>query len=138
MRRALVAVTACLLLYGCLDEQKTQIDKCRIEGQLAFTTAGRNWEDGNFRAASDYIYLCMGAAGYEWNWHGKFCEPKYDGSERANPYCYRPKGAIEDFLTDVEIAKNGGFSDWRSELWCKRMRTYTPGYCWNHGGWFAG
>jgi len=134
-RSALVGVAACMLLCGCLPEQKDQIEKCRIDGKLAFIVSRQRWDESRTPAAN-YIHLCMEAAGYEWSWHGKFCQPTFDGSENSNPYCYRPKGAISKFLTDVEITQSGGFDDWTSEMWCSRMRSYTPEYCWTHGRWF--
>jgi hypothetical protein len=127
---------ACMALCGCLDEQKDQIEKCQMAGKLAFTASGKKWEEDIGNPSLRYLRLCMEAAGYEWNWRGKFCQPTIDGSENSNPYCYRPQGAISRFLIDIEIAKNGGFDEWPNEMWCQRMKSYTPEYCWKHGGWF--
>jgi len=137
-RAWLVGVAACMLLCGCLPGQKNQIEKCSIEGKLAFIASGKKWDEGTIGIASaaNYMHLCMEAAGYVWSWHGKFCQPRFDGGEISNPYCYRPKDSILNFLTDVEIATNGGFDDWSSEMWCSRMRSYTPQYCWDNGRWF--
>ena len=137
MRKALAGVAIGVLLSGCLAEQKDQIEKCRIEGkELALSVFGKDWkEDSLNSSAQKYVMLCMKAREYEWSWHGNFCQPMFDGSEIFNPYCYRPQGAVLSFLTDVEIAKNGGFDDWFSQLWCKRMKSYTAEYCSKHG-WF--
>jgi hypothetical protein len=136
LRAAFAVMVTCVALCGCLDDQKDQIARCRIDGKLAFTASGREWKEDIASPAVKYLNLCMETAGYEWSWRGKFCQPTFDGSENSNPYCYRSKGAISSFITDIEIAKNGGFDDWPDEIWCRRMRSYTPEYCWEHGGWF--
>ncbi len=119
---------------GRLDQQDKQIQSCRVQGKLAFLGSGQHWdENGSSALGTQYIALCMDKAGYSFNFEGVFCQPEMDGSEFSNKYCYRSKGF--EILTEIDIAMNGGFENWPSQLWCERMRTITKAYCISHG-WF--
>lgn len=88
-----------LLLSGCLDDQKQATSRCTLDARKQYpqmTSAGLFDQPGR------YIVDCMGASGYEFTLLlAKAC-PVSDGAA-ANPYCYRPRGRIAQWIFQVEL-----------------------------------
>ena len=129
------------LSYGRIEEQTKQIERCKTQGELSFLGSGQKWELGRMSASGNiYITICMNSNGYVKDLSGRFCLPQakdwsvmVDDSDYT-AFCYR--SAEFGLLTDIDIALHGGFEDWPSQLWCKRMRTITKAYC-GARGWFT-
>ena len=79
-----IGVLIVVLAHGRLDQQETQIQSCRGEGQLAFMVSGQKWdEDGVLKNGNRYILLCMNKNGYNFDFLGKNCQPLFNGGEMS-------------------------------------------------------
>jgi hypothetical protein len=94
--RCAILLTACLLLTGCLSDQKKTEAQCELDARRAYPAE-------NFFISTrtyDHLLLCMQAAGYERTFAKKGYCPTFVAYQ---PACYRPSEFLSGILFDLEM-----------------------------------
>jgi hypothetical protein len=113
MFRIFLALLLTLPLAACFSDNETNIARCQREMAREIATFDPSSAQNEKLARSPlplsmwgkeeaYMVMCMKAAGYVHDVSPAKCDPN-QASIFKNPYCYAPRGRLENLLFQVEL-----------------------------------
>jgi hypothetical protein len=112
MFRCFLALLLTLPLTACFSDNETNVARCQREMAREIATFDSSSvldEDEAryfllFPKEDIYMVVCMKAAGYGYVRDGSAAKCNFfQGSMSKNPYCYAPRGRLENLLLQIEL-----------------------------------